>query len=82
MYIVVKCRQAAVVVSRLQDDEHYLCRVILPPPQHKTAGDYMTGLFDANLPVDCNFAFRGGTMGQRESVRQRIASKEGRCQTM
>ena len=42
-------KQAALVVRQLGEEERQLIEVILPPPEHKTATDYINGLFDTDV---------------------------------
>ena len=48
---IVCDKQAAILASQLAEHDRKLSEVILPPPDHKTTTDYMSGLFDTKVDV-------------------------------
>ena len=67
----IECeKQAALVASHLQDKQ--LSQVILPPPEHKTTTDYVSGLFDTRINTSRKPSLRNTatTRVQLESLRK------------
>ena len=44
-------QQAAIVAIHIQQEDKRLSDVILPPPEHKSATGYISGLFDTNVDM-------------------------------
>ena len=73
--------QAAKVAQNLEHGDSQLSAVLLPPPEHKTTTDYMSGIFDTKVDVTRrpSLLLKDGQMRpvvtRRDGIRQQLGSR-------